>query len=98
MKHLEMTTRAIKSAKQLNCSIMYLDLDHFKYYNDTFGHSVGDVIIKAFADIFRKASEGEGDVIRFGGDEFLIVIESAEKEKINRNVVGNNERRALGET
>lgn len=79
-----MVERATKSGKQLDCSILYLDLDHFKYYNDTFGHSVGDVIIKAFADIFRKASEGEGNVIRFGGDEFLIVIESAQKEKINR--------------
>ena len=79
-----MVDRAVKTGKKLDCSILYMDLDHFKFYNDTFGHSVGDVIIKAFADIFKQACEGEGDVIRFGGDEFLIIIESARKQKINR--------------
>lgn len=63
-------------------AFMYMDLDHFKHYNDTFGHHVGDAILIAFADIFRhKAPEGI-DVIRFGGDEFGMIIPYEDKSVI----------------
>ena len=54
--------------------IMYIDLDNFKYYNDTFGHNVGDIILTGMADIFRKAVGQHGFVTRYGGDEFLITV------------------------
>lgn len=75
-----------KSGKGNDTTIMYMDLDHFKYYNDTFGHHLGDELLKEFAGIFVKASENYGDVIRFGGDEFIILLNSAEDETIDRVV------------
>lgn len=55
-------------------SILYIDLDNFKYYNDNFGHDTGDMLLKEFATTFRYLASGIGDVIRYGGDEFLIFL------------------------
>lgn len=54
--------------------IMYIDLDNFKYYNDTFGHNVGDIILTGMAEIFQKEVGKYGFVTRYGGDEFLITV------------------------
>lgn len=54
--------------------IMYIDLDNFKYYNDTFGHNVGDIILTGMAEIFQKEVGKHGFVTRYGGDEFLITV------------------------
>lgn len=54
--------------------IMYIDLDNFKYYNDTFGHNVGDIILTGMAEIFQKEVGKLGFVTRYGGDEFLITV------------------------
>lgn len=54
--------------------LMFIDLDNFKHYNDTFGHDVGDFILKRMADIFKEICEGKGFVCRYGGDEFLITF------------------------
>lgn len=54
--------------------IMYIDLDNFKYYNDTFGHNVGDIILTGMADIFQREVGRYGFVTRYGGDEFLITV------------------------
>lgn len=55
-------------------SVMYVDLDNFKYCNDTFGHDVGDLVLKEFAHLFKKVSRGRGYAVRYGGDEFVIVL------------------------
>ena len=57
-------------------TIMYIDLDNFKYYNDTFGHNIGDVILVEMADIFQDEVGKDGFVTRYGGDEFLITLYS----------------------
>ncbi len=57
-----------------NYAFIYMDLDHFKYYNDTFGHHVGDAILISFADIFRKMAPEGASTIRLGGDEFAIIL------------------------
>lgn len=54
--------------------IMYIDLDNFKYYNDTFGHGVGDIILTGMARIFQQEVGNHGFVTRYGGDEFLITV------------------------
>ncbi|MDP1897014.1 MAG: bifunctional diguanylate cyclase/phosphodiesterase, partial [Sulfurimicrobium sp.] len=57
-----------------NFAVMFLDLDRFKYINDTFGHAVGDVLLRQIAEQFRRLDEvDELFVSRFGGDEFVIV-------------------------
>ena len=56
--------------------IVYADLDYLKHTNDTRGHDAGDILIKAMADEFRRASR-HGDIIaRLGGDEFAMLIPS----------------------
>ncbi len=51
-----------------------LDLDDFKRVNDTFGHSVGDNILRGLAGVLREAIKGRDLAVRFGGEEFLLVL------------------------
>ena len=63
-------------------SILYADLDNFKYYNDAFGHDVGDFVLVQFADLLKKICGKDGYVVRYGGDEFLVVIHSVDRAVI----------------
>lgn len=54
--------------------ILYLDLDNFKYYNDTFGHEIGDLVLVCFAEMFKRMTNGKGVAVRYGGDEFIILL------------------------
>lgn len=54
--------------------ILYLDLDNFKYYNDTFGHEIGDLVLVCFAEMFKRMTEDKGLAVRYGGDEFIILL------------------------
>jgi len=51
-----------------------LDLDGFKPINDTFGHAIGDEVLRAVAARLEAALEGVGELARFGGDEFVLVV------------------------
>lgn len=61
-------------------SVMYIDLDNFKYINDTFGHSYGDEILKESAERFNSI-KGECIFARLGGDEFAVIIYNDMDEK-----------------
>jgi diguanylate cyclase (GGDEF)-like protein len=65
----------------LDLAVLYIDLDNFKYYNDTFGHDVGDLVLKEVAEILTITAKDSGFAIRYGGDEFLIILETASKEE-----------------
>ena len=62
--------------------LMFIDLDNFKHYNDTYGHDVGDLVLKEMADIFSGLCEKHGFVCRYGGDEYIIVFFTADEEKL----------------
>ena len=62
--------------------LMFIDLDNFKGYNDTFGHDVGDLILKSMADIFVQVCGAYGEVSRYGGDEFIVFLYTDDREKI----------------
>ena len=67
--------------KNLDLALLYIDLDNFKYYNDTFGHDVGDLVLKEVAKILNSTASDRGFAIRYGGDEFLIVLVNAHKDE-----------------
>lgn len=54
--------------------VMYLDVDHFKQINDTFGHHLGDQVLKGFAGRLEGCVRRSDTVARLGGDEFIIVV------------------------
>ena len=59
---------------KISAGIAMIDLDDFKIYNDTFGHGVGDVVLKTAAKVIREGVRKSDIIIRYGGDEFLLVI------------------------
>lgn len=54
-------------------SLIVLDIDHFKLINDTYGHAVGDVVLRETAEILRKSARLGDSVSRIGGEEFLVI-------------------------
>jgi diguanylate cyclase (GGDEF)-like protein len=58
---------------------MFIDLDHFKIVNDTFGHRVGDDVLCDATARLEACSREVDTVARYGGDEFVIVLEALEK-------------------
>lgn len=74
----EKINRMIRKEKhngnELPIAILYIDLDNFKFYNDTFGHDVGDLILKEIALILGEMAGTDGFATRYGGDEFIITL------------------------
>ena len=64
--------------------VAMIDLDDFKIYNDLFGHDAGDAVLKAVAKTIRKCVRSTDKVIRYGGDEFLIVAGGMTEVSFNR--------------
>jgi diguanylate cyclase (GGDEF)-like protein len=64
-------------------SLLYLDLDHFKSINDTYGHDQGDVILKTAAQMLCKTLRKGDSVIRWGGEEFIVVLPAAGPDMAN---------------
>ncbi len=60
-------------------SLLVTDIDHFKKVNDTYGHDVGDVVIKGLGDILRRQKRATDLVARFGGEEFVVVCEQTDE-------------------
>lgn len=72
----ELFAQAIGQAERTatHCAILFLDLDGFKPVNDTFGHPVGDAVLRTAAQRLARETEGHGHVGRIGGDEFAVVL------------------------
>lgn len=62
-------------------AVVFVDLDNFKTVNDSFGHDIGDKVLKIIAERIFPAGQNLFEVIRFGGDEFVLVVEGEGAEK-----------------
>ncbi|GFP77177.1 diguanylate cyclase domain-containing protein [Clostridium fungisolvens] len=68
-------------------TILFIDLDRFKWINDNLGHQMGDIVLKEVAKRLMDATKKRGLVCRLGGDEFTIILEEfSKKEEINELV------------
>ncbi|GAA0110082.1 GGDEF domain-containing protein [Clostridium tertium] len=63
-----------------------IDLDEFKYINDTYGHQAGDEVLKDFVLILNKSFGKKSKIIRMGGDEFLVIIENTYPKEIESDL------------
>jgi diguanylate cyclase (GGDEF)-like protein/PAS domain S-box-containing protein len=69
----------------LPISVLFLDLDHFKKFNDTFGHDAGDLVLQSLADLFLRFFRTTDICCRYGGEEFAIILpESTSKDAVIR--------------
>lgn len=78
----ESLERELRRATRKNSSVglMMLDVDHFKRFNDTFGHEAGDSVLRMLGNLFRTQFRGEDVVCRYGGEEFTIILPEASLE------------------
>ncbi len=81
MEHLNMALKRAKRRDDYYFAVLYLDIDRFKLVNDSLGHSVGDQLIKAFANRIKDSLRDLDILARFGGDEFVILLEDIENSE-----------------
>jgi diguanylate cyclase (GGDEF)-like protein len=72
-RRLDSILGAYKSAKR-SCALMMLDLDRFKYVNDTMGHPAGDELLRQVSERLRNIVGARGEIGRLGGDEFQVIL------------------------
>ena len=76
--------KEIESAEQTGAKsyVTIFDIDHFKEVNDTYGHSNGDIVIKALCKMMKEKSKDMGLAFRYGGEEFVILFHDVELSKV----------------
>jgi len=63
---------------QASCGCIFVDIDHFKMYNDIHGHQEGDDVLRRLARFLMRYTRSEEAVIRIGGDEFVVILHGAD--------------------
>jgi diguanylate cyclase (GGDEF)-like protein len=72
------SARAAREGRPI--ALLMIDIDHFKNFNDTYGHDAGDRVLKLVADVFEQGTRAGDVVCRFGGEEFIIILIDANDE------------------
>lgn len=68
-------TLARACGQQAGFSLIHMDLDYFKRVNDSLGHAAGDFVLQEVAKILRRALRSEDTIVRYGGDEFVLILQ-----------------------
>jgi diguanylate cyclase (GGDEF)-like protein len=78
----ESLERELRRAARNNHSValLMLDVDHFKRFNDTFGHQAGDTLLRSLGDFLTKRTRGQDSACRYGGEEFSIILSGVSVE------------------
>ncbi len=79
MDHLNMALKRRKRSDQYHFAVIYLDIDRFKNVNDSLGHIAGDQLLLLFSKRIEKCLRDIDTLARFGGDEFVILLEDIDK-------------------
>lgn len=93
----EELTKAVKNARRYNRqgAVLYVDIDHFKSINDTFGHKAGDMILQEIGSTLDQIFRDTDTAARIGGDEFAVIMEEVsaaearQKAKLIENGIKN---------
>jgi diguanylate cyclase (GGDEF)-like protein len=83
---LEMALRRFRRFPKLFFAVFFIDLDSFKQVNDSYGHDVGDQLLKVVAQILQSCVRANDTVARLGGDEFTILLDSITNIAEVRNI------------
>ncbi len=71
---------AVSGRRDESLSCIMLDIDHFKKFNDAYGHAIGDLVLKEIAHTLKACSRSDERVCRVGGEEFLVVLSPGSTE------------------
>lgn len=75
--------RRLEARRDIDITILYADLNHFKYVNDTFGHEAGDRLLITFSHILSRVFDGQHAMTaRVGGDEFVVIFQDVTHREI----------------
>jgi len=92
---LERVVERVRRSEVANCALLYIDLDHFKYVNDTLGHAAGDKLLIEVARILARRARKSDLVARLGGDEFTVLMYDTKLELVEK--VADSFRKQLAE-
>jgi diguanylate cyclase (GGDEF)-like protein/PAS domain S-box-containing protein len=85
-RYLDQVDMQFRSDPGARCGCIYIDIDHFKRYNDEHGHQAGDRILVRMARFLMRHVRAEESVVRVGGDEFVIVLTGADADRTTKVV------------
>jgi diguanylate cyclase (GGDEF)-like protein len=84
-RHMEASLeREAYRAERLHTPVglVMLDVDHFKLFNDTYGHEAGDIVLRELGNLLRSSIRGEDIACRYGGEEFLLILPDASLDSV----------------
>ncbi|XXK28114.1 GGDEF domain-containing protein [Arenicellales bacterium nBUS_45] len=76
----------ISQSSEFHCTVSVLDIDHFKNYNDKYGHSFGDLVLKTFANLIQSQLGRQTIFARIGGEEFCVIEYSGSTKLAKQNL------------